>query len=155
VTRTKNTSAAAELGGSLTALHDQAGSPAYRTIEYALLEVLGPNHTPTGEWIRKAHKGALDPYSADLLTTSALAGYYGTTLEDLHPALAERARLLRSAARPHSARADRGELTRAPQRHRKASAATVAVTAEYQRRPRLTHPRTAHRQANRYNEPAR
>lgn len=46
--------------------------------------------TPSAEWIRLAHTGKVDPWTADLASIDTLARYYGVNPAQLHPALEAR-----------------------------------------------------------------
>lgn len=88
--RTKDVAAAEELGSQLTLLWEQHHQPGYREIERTLLAHVGAEITPSDEWIRQAHNGRIDPWTADLVQLDALAKFYGLRVGDLHPILAAR-----------------------------------------------------------------
>jgi hypothetical protein len=88
--RTKDSAAAEELGEALASMWEQYDRPGYREIERTLLAYLGPEISPSNEWIRQAHQGRIDPWTADLVQVDALAKFYGLRVGDLHPVLAAR-----------------------------------------------------------------
>lgn len=82
---------ARELAEALGTQREAKGEPSYRMIARGLLPILG-DRTPTDETIRAYHQGKVK--HVDLGIATALATYYGTTLEDLSPGLADEAREL-------------------------------------------------------------
>lgn len=82
---------AQELAKALADQRTAHGDPSYRMIARGILPILG-DRTPTDETIRAYHAGKVK--HVDLGIATALATYYGTTLGDLCPDLADEAREL-------------------------------------------------------------
>lgn len=124
-----------------------------RAIDRDLVLALG-DAAPVEEWIRKAHRGEVDPTTVDLVPMGGLARYYGVTLDRLHPALSRRYRLLVDAVDGSHPR--QRSSSRAEQRRPRDGGTTIGTgDGTYRSHHRYHHSRQRMMRLALVNRPAR